>query len=158
RLHQDGHRRFRDAGSSRGGVGAAGVGSATRHLWVPQAGRPLGNPGPNQKFESPVPLGIWSPYAGQLGVRVLCRGCSCRFAVRTACGKDLGRQMARPPDDLPAHTRRAARAIWWSALEIGFRYVIQFIVVVVLARLLAPDDFGLIAMLLVFTTVATLVV
>jgi len=53
---------------------------------------------------------------------------------------------------------RAAHATWWSALEITARYGVQFVVMVVLARLLTPSDFGLIAMLLVFTTVAALLV
>jgi len=53
---------------------------------------------------------------------------------------------------------RAAHATWWSALEIAARYGVQFAVMIVLARLLAPSDFGLIAMLLVFTTVAALLV
>jgi O-antigen/teichoic acid export membrane protein len=55
-------------------------------------------------------------------------------------------------------TQRAAHATWWSALEIASRYGVQFTVMVVLARLLTPSDFGLIAMLLVFTTVAALLV
>lgn len=55
-------------------------------------------------------------------------------------------------------THRAAHATWWSALEITSRYGVQFGVMVVLARLLSPSDFGLIAMLLVFTTVAALLV
>src|SRR6185437_10964363 len=55
-------------------------------------------------------------------------------------------------------THRAAHAAWWSALEITARYGVQFVVMIVLARLLTPADFGLIAMLLVFTTVAALLV
>lgn len=55
-------------------------------------------------------------------------------------------------------THRAAHATWWSALEIAARYGVQLAVMVVLARLLTPTDFGLIAMLLVFTTIATLLV
>jgi O-antigen/teichoic acid export membrane protein len=55
-------------------------------------------------------------------------------------------------------TRRAAHATWWSALEITARYGVQFVVMVLLARLLAPTDFGLIAMLLVFTSIAALLV
>lgn len=54
--------------------------------------------------------------------------------------------------------RRAAHATWWSALEIAARYGVQFGVMIVLARLLTPSDFGLIAMLLVFTSVAALLV
>lgn len=54
--------------------------------------------------------------------------------------------------------RRAASAAWWSTLEILARYGAQFIVMVVLARLLTPGDFGLIAMLLVFTSIGMLLV
>lgn len=43
-------------------------------------------------------------------------------------------------------------------MEITARYGVQFVVMIVLARLLTPADFGLIAMLLVFTTVAALLV
>jgi O-antigen/teichoic acid export membrane protein len=53
---------------------------------------------------------------------------------------------------------RAANAAWWSTLEILARYGVQFVVMVVLAHLLTPDDFGLIAMLLVFTSIGTLLV
>lgn len=55
-------------------------------------------------------------------------------------------------------THRAAHATLWSTLEIIARYGVQFAVMVVLARLLTPADFGLIAMLLVFTSVAALLV
>lgn len=55
-------------------------------------------------------------------------------------------------------THRAARAAWWSAMEIAARYGVQFVVMIVLARLLTPADFGLIAMLLVFTAFAALFV
>lgn len=55
-------------------------------------------------------------------------------------------------------THRAAGAAWWSTLEIVARYGVQFVVTVALARLLAPADFGLIAMLLVFTSAGALLV
>ncbi|PTU30670.1 lipopolysaccharide biosynthesis protein [Stenotrophobium rhamnosiphilum] len=53
---------------------------------------------------------------------------------------------------------RAAGAAWWSALEILARYGMQFVVMVILARLLTPEDFGLVAMLLVFISIGTLFV
>lgn len=53
---------------------------------------------------------------------------------------------------------RAVNATWWSTLEILARYGVQFFVMVLLARLLTPADFGLIAMLLVFTSIGTLLV
>ncbi|NYZ62826.1 lipopolysaccharide biosynthesis protein [Luteimonas deserti] len=55
-------------------------------------------------------------------------------------------------------TDRAIHATWWSALEISGRYGIQFVVAIALARLLDPADFGLMAMLLVFVTLAALLV
>lgn len=58
----------------------------------------------------------------------------------------------------PTFTLRATRAAWWSTFEILARYGVQFVVAVVLARLLDPADFGLMAMLLVFTTLAALLV
>jgi teichuronic acid exporter len=59
---------------------------------------------------------------------------------------------------MPSLAARATSAAWWSTLEILARYGVQFLVMVVLARLLTPDDFGLIAMLLVFTSIGTLLV
>lgn len=53
---------------------------------------------------------------------------------------------------------RAAGATLWSTLEIAARYGAQFIVMVILARLLSPEDFGLVAILLVFTTLGMLLV
>lgn len=55
-------------------------------------------------------------------------------------------------------TGRAANAAWWSTLEIAARYGVQFVVTLVLARLLTPADFGLLAMLLVFTSIGALLV
>lgn len=53
---------------------------------------------------------------------------------------------------------RAASATWWSTLEITSRYCVQIAVTIILARLLQPADFALIAMLLVFTTLATILI
>lgn len=53
---------------------------------------------------------------------------------------------------------RASTAAWWSTLEILARYGVQFLVMIVLARLLTPEDFGLIAMLVIFTSIGTLLV
>lgn len=54
--------------------------------------------------------------------------------------------------------RRAASAAWWSAVEIAARYGTQFVVMVVLARLLSPADFGMLAILMIFTSVGALLV
>ena len=53
---------------------------------------------------------------------------------------------------------RAASATWWSTVEIASRYGVQIAVTVVLARLLQPADFALIAMLLVFTTLGAILI
>lgn len=63
-----------------------------------------------------------------------------------------------PAQTPPTLTLRATHAAWWSTFEILARYGVQFVVAVVLARLLDPADFGLMAMLLVFTTLAALLV
>jgi O-antigen/teichoic acid export membrane protein len=49
---------------------------------------------------------------------------------------------------------RAAHAGAWSALDIILRQGVQFGVSIVLARLLAPEDFGLIALLAFFTSLS----
>ncbi|MEA3009026.1 MAG: hypothetical protein QOJ91_718 [Sphingomonadales bacterium] len=50
--------------------------------------------------------------------------------------------------------QKAAKAGLWSALDIGFRQGVQFVVSVILARLLAPEDFGVIALLAFFATLS----
>lgn len=52
----------------------------------------------------------------------------------------------------------ASGAAWWSSLEITARYGTQFVVMLILARLLSPADFGLLAILLVFTSLGALLV
>jgi teichuronic acid exporter len=49
---------------------------------------------------------------------------------------------------------KAARAGAWSALDIVLRQGVQFVVSIVLARLLLPSDFGLIALLTFFTSLS----
>jgi O-antigen/teichoic acid export membrane protein len=54
--------------------------------------------------------------------------------------------------------KHAASAAWWSAIEIVSRYGVQFVVTLILARLLLPSDFGLIALLLIFTSVGNILI
>lgn len=49
---------------------------------------------------------------------------------------------------------KAVLGIFWRMGEQGGRQIIQFVVSVILARLIAPDQFGMIAMLGVFTSLA----
>lgn len=65
----------------------------------------------------------------------------------------------QPADGTPGGlAARAAGATWWSTLEIAARYGVQFVVLIFLARLLSPADFGLVAMVLVFTSIGALLV
>jgi teichuronic acid exporter len=61
-------------------------------------------------------------------------------------------------DQSKGHSARALGATWWSAVEICSRYGVQFFVLLFLARILLPSDFGLSAMLLVFTSIGALLV
>lgn len=50
--------------------------------------------------------------------------------------------------------QKAAKAGLWSALDIAFRQGVQFVVSIILARLLAPEDFGIIAVMAFFATLS----
>ena len=54
--------------------------------------------------------------------------------------------------------RQISPAIFWSTLEILSTRGIGFLISIVLARLILPEEFGLIAMLMLFTAVASLFV
>lgn len=54
--------------------------------------------------------------------------------------------------------QRAASAGLWSTVDIGLRLGLQFAVTVVMARLLMPADFGVIALLAFFSSLATVFV
>jgi len=59
---------------------------------------------------------------------------------------------------MTAIAARATVAAWWSALELAARYGVQFVVTLVLARLLVPADFGLVSIVLIFTSIGALLV
>jgi O-antigen/teichoic acid export membrane protein len=52
----------------------------------------------------------------------------------------------------------AVRAGAWSALDIALRQGLQFAVTIAMARLLAPEIFGMVALLVVFTALASVLV
>ncbi|WP_165057084.1 MULTISPECIES: lipopolysaccharide biosynthesis protein [unclassified Adlercreutzia] len=54
--------------------------------------------------------------------------------------------------------RRTVSALLWKFFERGGRAVIELVVQVVMARLLAPDDFGALAIMLVFVNVGNVIV
>ena len=53
---------------------------------------------------------------------------------------------------------KAVAAGLWSSLDVGMRFGIQFIVSIVLARLLSPTDFGIYALTAVFIALSTVLV
>ena len=48
---------------------------------------------------------------------------------------------------------KAVKGVAWSAIERFSVQGVQFVISVILARLLTPDDFGLVAIVLVFSTI-----
>ena len=46
----------------------------------------------------------------------------------------------------------------WSAIDVSIRFGLKFVVLIILARLLAPEDFGLVAMLLIFISIGTVLI
>jgi O-antigen/teichoic acid export membrane protein len=58
----------------------------------------------------------------------------------------------------PAFAEQAARAGMWSAVDILLRQGIQFAVTVTLARLLLPEDFGVMGLVALFTGISLLIV
>ena len=51
--------------------------------------------------------------------------------------------------------KKTIKGVGWSAVDNISRYGVQFIVGVVLARLLTPDDYGLLGLVTIFTTICT---
>ena len=49
-------------------------------------------------------------------------------------------------------------SLFWKILENGGSQGVQFIVSVLLARLLSPSEYGIVAIVLIFTTIATVLV
>ena len=52
--------------------------------------------------------------------------------------------------------QKTTSATKWSALDVFIRQGVQFVITIVLARILAPEDFGVIAMLALFIGVASI--
>lgn len=53
-------------------------------------------------------------------------------------------------------TYQSLSAVFWSGADVFMRQALQFFVSILLARLLSPEDFGLLAMLYLFTGIAGL--
>ena len=64
------------------------------------------------------------------------------------------------PDDTNSRTgglkSRSVRAVFWSGTDLILRQGLRFVVTIVLARLIAPDEFGAIAMLFLFVGLGSL--
>ena len=56
-------------------------------------------------------------------------------------------------DEIGNKKQKAIKGVKWSAIERFSVQGVQFIVSIVLARLLTPDDFGIVAIVLVFSTI-----
>lgn len=54
--------------------------------------------------------------------------------------------------------KKTVKGMGWSAMDNAARYGIQFVVGIVLARLLSPDDYGLLGLVGIFTVVCTALV
>ena len=54
-------------------------------------------------------------------------------------------------------TTKVARGFRWSMVDTALQQIVRFAITIVLTRLIAPEDFGLLAMALVFTALASLV-
>lgn len=50
---------------------------------------------------------------------------------------------------------KTVKGVGWSAIDNVAQYAVTFIVGIVLARLLSPDDYGLIGIITIFTAVCT---
>jgi len=50
---------------------------------------------------------------------------------------------------------KTVKGIGWSAIDNVIQYSVSFVVSIVLARLLTPDDYGLIGIIAIFTTICT---
>lgn len=50
---------------------------------------------------------------------------------------------------------KTVKGVGWSAVDNVVQYVVQFIVSIILARLLSPDDYGLLGIIAIFTAVCT---
>ena len=53
---------------------------------------------------------------------------------------------------------KTVRGVGWSAVDNVSQYVVSFLVSIVLARLLSPDDYGLIGIIAIFTAVCTAII
>ena len=53
---------------------------------------------------------------------------------------------------------KTVKGLGWSALDNAARYGMQFVIGIVLARLLSPDDYGLLGIIGIFTVVCTALV
>lgn len=50
---------------------------------------------------------------------------------------------------------KTVKGVGWSAVDNVVQYVVQFIVSIILARLLSPDDYGLLGIIAIFTAICT---
>lgn len=50
---------------------------------------------------------------------------------------------------------KTVKGVGWSAIDNVAQYAVSFVVSIVLARLLSPEDYGLLGIIAIFTAVCT---
>lgn len=55
-------------------------------------------------------------------------------------------------------SRKTAKGAFWSGLDIISRQIISFVINIILARLLFPEDYGILGIVLVFTTIMDVII
>lgn len=53
---------------------------------------------------------------------------------------------------------KTVKGVGWSAIDNIAQYAVHFLVSIVLARILSPDDYGLIGIVAIFTSICTAIV
>ena len=54
--------------------------------------------------------------------------------------------------------KKTVHSVGWSAVDNVSQYLVSFVVGIVLARILSPDDYGLLGIVAIFTAVCTAIV
>ena len=50
---------------------------------------------------------------------------------------------------------KAIKGVAWSATDNVLKYVVNFLITIILARLLSPEDYGLIGLISIFSAICT---
>ena len=53
---------------------------------------------------------------------------------------------------------KTVKGVGWSAIDNVAQYAVSFVVSIVLARILSPDDYGLLGIIAIFTAICTAII